>query len=205
MIIDDFEFYRITIFRPELINHDDSWKQQGFVVNNIQGITPEQTKENPRLLKMINFKKNSAKGKHAETEFSETEKCITLSHYLLWRKCVDLNKPIAIIEEDAVCIRPFNKVWNVNRLRYFCKAQQVANPEITKFSPAAGYVLTPKGAGVLIKAVKDRNGVNGQVDHYIRKFRDKNSPDWAIDFAIQDPEIESSIVHASTNLSSIHR
>ncbi|EJN6959563.1 glycosyltransferase family 25 protein [Photobacterium damselae] len=90
------------------------------------------------------------------------------SHYLLWQKCVELNKPIIILEDDALiypepfldiienadklaerfeCIRLFD-----NKRKTFRHAVEYPLPHtaVHKFSKghmsATGYFLTPTGA-----------------------------------------------------------
>ncbi|MCG9693924.1 glycosyltransferase family 25 protein [Vibrio sp. Isolate22] len=94
------------------------------------------------------------------------------SHYLLWQKCVELNQPIIIIEDDALlfkeafvnfiqdtselpsnieCIRLFK-----NKRRQFSSYSifQCSSTEIHKFTKghmsATGYFLTPSGAKKLL-------------------------------------------------------
>ncbi|HIF9168510.1 TPA: glycosyltransferase family 25 protein [Photobacterium damselae] len=90
------------------------------------------------------------------------------SHYLLWQKCVEINKPIIILEDDALiysepfldivenasklaehfeCIRLFD-----NKRKTFRHVKEYPLPHTTvhKFSKghmsATGYFLTPTGA-----------------------------------------------------------
>ncbi|QOQ68755.1 glycosyltransferase family 25 protein [Photobacterium damselae] len=90
------------------------------------------------------------------------------SHYLLWQKCVEINKPIIILEDDALiysepfldivenasklaehfeCIRLFD-----NKRKTFRHAKEYSLPHtaVHKFSKghmsATGYFLTPTGA-----------------------------------------------------------
>ncbi|MGF1680930.1 glycosyltransferase family 25 protein [Photobacterium minamisatsumaniensis] len=94
------------------------------------------------------------------------------SHYLLWEKCIELNKPIVIIEDDCLldkiqfstfisnagslgdqfeCIRLFD-----NKRKNYCsqKIMSLNNIDIHKFNKghmsATGYYLTPKGAQKLV-------------------------------------------------------
>ena len=95
------------------------------------------------------------------------------SHYLLWQKCVELDRPIIVLEDDALlypepflefvnhidalshqfdCIRLFN---NKRKTFSSCKVSGFNTVEIHKFNKghvsATGYFLTPNGAQKLLQ------------------------------------------------------
>lgn len=78
------------------------WNEIGIYPKRFDAITPNNLPSEP-----LKFHKNYAakyafmKGK----QFTETEKSCFYSHFLLWKKCVELNKKILILEHDTV---PFN-------------------------------------------------------------------------------------------------
>ncbi len=70
----------------------------------------------------------------------------TLSHFLLWKKSIEINKPILILEHDALIIRPiphsivakFDEVCNLDRLSrlttdYDNKVQEHRGEGVTVF------------------------------------------------------------------------
>ncbi|WP_305845561.1 glycosyltransferase family 25 protein [Photobacterium kishitanii] len=95
------------------------------------------------------------------------------SHYLLWQKCVELNQPIIILEDDALIYpKPFMDIINNmplltkkyecirlfdNKRSNFFKLKQMILPHtsIYKFSKGhmstTGYLLTLAGAKKLLK------------------------------------------------------
>ncbi len=95
------------------------------------------------------------------------------SHYLLWQKCVELNRPIIVLEDDALLYpEPFLEfVNNMDRLshqfdciRLFknkrkvfssCKVSRLVTVEIHRFNQGhmstTGYSLTPNGAKKLLQ------------------------------------------------------
>lgn len=105
-----------------------------------------------------------------------------LSHFLLWKKCMELNEPIAILEHDGVFIRPLpdnieNNFTDICRLETFkhwdleYESQTVAslsqsikfeklttefnNPVTGRFYCGYyGYLIKPSGASKLIKHAK---------------------------------------------------
>ncbi|PSU70220.1 epitope biosynthesis protein [Photobacterium phosphoreum] len=111
------------------------------------------------------------------------------SHYLLWQKCIELNQPIIILEDDALIYpKPFmNIVNNValltkkyecirlfdNKRPSFFKLKQLTLPHtsIYKFSKGhmstTGYLLTPTGAK---KLLEHSNKWYMAVDIYMDRF-----------------------------------
>jgi len=75
------------------------------------GVTPSTLdmydKEYFNLRPMENSRAQVHKEKRNE-KFYNTKKSCFLNHVRLWHKCVKLNKPIAVIEHDAFCLRPWN-------------------------------------------------------------------------------------------------
>lgn len=100
MIIDKPDVYRIKIDNQ----YDycrDSWLEQGWTVHDVIGTTPSTLPDGP-----INFAQKSGRPAPKPTvEFTDTEKAVFYSHYNLWQKCVDLNQPMIIIEDDCVLTR----------------------------------------------------------------------------------------------------
>lgn len=99
------------------------------------------------------------------------------SHYLLWKKCVELNKPIIILEDDAILKDNFLEVYNFlsspqNTFEFFWlsipspskrkrnqKYKVICNIENTEnniaqfyysWANATGYFLTPEAAKKLL-------------------------------------------------------
>lgn len=98
------------------------------------------------------------------------------SHYLLWEKCVSLNEPIIVLEDDAIIIPDnfsdfYNNIKNLKtdyeciRLFYcekrkpkFLKIETFGAFDIVKFfkgpSHTVGYYLTPSGAKKFLESSK---------------------------------------------------
>lgn len=96
------------------------------------------------------------------------------SHYLIWERCVDLNTPIIVIEDDAVfsdqlkafkegvknlpeeveCVRLFRN--HSKHFRTWPVMQVTDNMQLVKYTKgpmrATGYYVTPAGAKKFIKA-----------------------------------------------------
>lgn len=182
MIIDNIDIWRIAI-GDSLTQCKDTWTSRGFPVNHFEAITPDTMPTN----ELIFTEKHNRKYTKTHAPFSDVEKAIFYSHYALWKKCHTTNRPITVIEHDTKLIGNFPVLWDVRRLKYFCVGHRALRNDglyDTKYSPAAGYVLTPLGAEVLLKNTTGKN-ICWNVDHYIRIYRDPNSPSWAIRYAEQ--------------------
>lgn len=111
------------------------------------------------------------------------------SHYLLWQKCIELNHPIIILEDDALIYpKPFMDIVNNielltkkyecirlfdNKRPHFFKLKQMilSHTSIYKFSKGhmstTGYLLTPSGAQ---KLLQHSNKWYMAVDIYMDRF-----------------------------------
>lgn len=102
--------------------------------------------------------------------YSRYDRCLSafMSHYMLWRKCVELDEPIVIFEHDAFIT---NKIPNMT----FTGCISIGKPSYGKWNPpltlgvnrltskkyfpgAHAYILSPDGAKALIKQAKRSAG-----------------------------------------------
>lgn len=108
---------------------------------------------------------------------SLAEIACSLSHISLWAKCMELNKPIVILEHDAIMIKKFNKHKVFNAINYLgCQGQNNC-PEYPPFSTinknwyfinrAHAYSIDPRVARTLMTKVLDR-GIFESADVMIR-------------------------------------
>jgi GR25 family glycosyltransferase involved in LPS biosynthesis len=77
--------------------------------------TDKETIKTPEHLKNNSFMKTV---KLYDQCLSITETACALSHIALWFKCLELNKPILILEHDALMLRPYTKHNVYNSLIY---------------------------------------------------------------------------------------
>jgi len=47
-----------------------------------------------------------------------TEVCCALGHLALWAHCININRPIVILEHDAIMLAPYTKIISYNVLEY---------------------------------------------------------------------------------------
>ncbi|MEZ9340228.1 glycosyltransferase family 25 protein [Vibrio splendidus] len=111
------------------------------------------------------------------------------SHYLLWKKCVEINQPIIVIEDDALLFKEefFNFIEGIPELPKYVECVRLFNNKRRKFSSysifeyastnihkftkghmsATGYFLTPSGAR---KLLNNSNEWYMAVDIYMDRF-----------------------------------
>jgi hypothetical protein len=98
------EVWMISMSDCEVSQHyksicQPSWEQQGFKVNHFEAITPSSPEFNSGRLKFSEKKgRTSYRG---PVEFSDTEKAVWYSHFLLWEKLSKLRKSSIVIEHDV--------------------------------------------------------------------------------------------------------
>ena len=110
------------------------------------------------------------------------------SHFLLWEKCIELNKPIVVLEDDLIINASLNEALNIageqiEQLKYLRLAGTYPKPKTYKKIKALGqfdlidhirgpagtlaYVISPIAASALIKhAEKWFIAVDDYMDHY---------------------------------------
>jgi len=73
-----------------------------------------------------------------------------LSHYMLWKKSVDLNESICILEHDVIIHSPFPKI-KFEDVCKFVKGLETKPTYIGRWwNSGAGYCVTPQGAKKLV-------------------------------------------------------
>ena len=86
-----------------------------------------------------------------------------LSHYLLWKKCIELNEPICILEHDVTIHSAFPTLdfSDVIKLSSGPKAKNFYLGEW--WAGAMGYCITPQGANKLIKFINTEGAMPADV------------------------------------------
>lgn len=142
-----------------------------FHISPFWAITPENNPE--KMLNDLDIPTEKFREK-----YSRPENCMAafLSHYSLWQKCVETNKPMAIFEHDAVIVDNiptqalFNKVMNIGAPSYGRFNQPAylgVGPLVSKpyFPGAHAYMIKPAGAKELIEGAKTKPA--GPTDLYL--------------------------------------
>jgi len=105
-----------------------------------------------------------------------------LSHYALWCLCLDIDRPIVILEHDAIMLRPYHTHKFYNSIVYLgSKEQQIAGKEVYSIPPHASdhkglyrficrahaYAIDPAVAKNLISYVIQQ-GISNSLDAILR-------------------------------------
>ncbi len=135
----------------------ESAKKFDIAVEIFDAITP---KKNPLGL-LLNYGINES---DFQTKHSRKLNgiCCFLSHYTLWKKAIELNEPILILEHDAVVVSPIDLGMKFDKLISLGKPSFGAfnipsktgiNPLTSKrYLPGAhAYCIKPEGADELIR------------------------------------------------------
>lgn len=133
----------------------------GFEVEKYSAITPQNTK----IYDALHEQGISSNG--FKEVYSRLDNCIAafLSHYSLWKKCVELKEEVTIFEHDAVVTNTIPEFINYKHCISFGKpsygkfnipADIGVNPLTSKkyFPGAHAYRVKPPGAAMLIARAK---------------------------------------------------
>ena len=82
-----------------------------------------------------------------------------LSHYTLWKRCIELNEPIIILEHDAIIQQQWNALDLTDSIiklhRHYSEKNKRSDPDSGFWSKSGhAYCLSPSHAKTLIKFVK---------------------------------------------------
>lgn len=73
-----------------------------------------------------------------DTALSVTEVACALSHISLWLHCININKPIVILEHDAYMLRPFTSMTYTNSIEYL--GHSIELPQLYKQAGVSSYL-----------------------------------------------------------------
>lgn len=137
-----------------------SGKKYGIEIEKFNAITPI---DNPFII----AEQEGIDASGFQEIYSRLPNCLSafLSHYFLWKKTVEINEPILILEHDAVIVdnipifKPFQHILNLGKPSYGKSISPMklgVNPLTSKqyFPGAHAYIIKPSGAKYLIEAAK---------------------------------------------------
>lgn len=167
-----------------------SWLNLGYRVNLFSAVTP---KDLDKYSELSFFKKHNKK-RDSISEFTDTEKAVWYSHFLLWKQCVEDNTPIIICEHDIELVVPIQRELFDNEM--VCLSHDPPNDIKPRQTHLAGgaYYITPKVARYLISVKKKRVTFNS--DSWIHNTCDKFGK-WHISKCkqIKDPNVGVTVTH----------
>lgn len=116
-----------------------------------------------------------------DDELSITEIACVFSHFSLWAKCIEINKPLVILEHDAIMVNPYYNHYGYNQIVYLgCVEQALYGWKITTIPPHAqkntryrsicrahAYAVDPHSAKNLVAYVL-KYGIHESLDMMIR-------------------------------------
>lgn len=123
----------------------DSWKD--YDLSFFNAVTPRDLYQKHKLT----FGLKDSRKPHRE--FTSTEKAVWYSHFELWCKCVQLNKPIIVVEHDSKLVRPLPDL-SKHGYRFLSFINRDFGNKGIHLAPGSGYYITPNRASELVaKAV----------------------------------------------------
>lgn len=109
-------------FTERCVQSCEQVKQPYKIFYGFDGITnPEEEIKVPEQLQgqaFINFLRLH------NDEMTKSQIAVFLSHYALWCLCVDIDKPIVILEHDAVMVKPYYYHKYYNNIVYLGSSEQ---------------------------------------------------------------------------------
>lgn len=120
-----------------------TWESFGYHVTHFEAVTPLTLEECSGL--SFGLKRNVK-------SFTLTERSIWYSHFHLWKKCIELNETIVVIEHDCY-LYDYLPTTEVENIHYFTKSiskKIISKGHFGRISPAGGYILSPQFAQKLI-------------------------------------------------------
>lgn len=158
-----------------------SWELRGYNVNHFEAITEDNGELSFGLLSREN-------GYYKE--FTKNEKGCFLSHYNLWKKSVELDESIIIIEQDCILLSELPELEESQLLsfQYFlnydgsvCREYQgfLMDDKHRHICGASAYYITPDDAVEFMAEIR-YNTITEQIDKYMpRKLNPKEIPYYA--------------------------
>lgn len=120
--------------------------------------------------------------KITNTSLTKSEIACMISHFLLWVKCVELDKPIVILEHDSVMVAPYLEHPFFSVISYLGSSEQVIggwktffpmpphgqlNPNYRFILRAHAYAIDPTIARVMVAKVI-KHGIQTSADVFMR-------------------------------------
>lgn len=180
-----------------------SWRKGGHKIHLYEAVTPETI---PMQKNRLTFDTKLSRGGIIDYDnlvgvgFTETEKAVWYSHFNLWNVCIQINKPIVIIEHDMkLDHRTGLKTENFREKNAVGLGRTKSHKIKRNINlPCGCYYLTPYIASILVKRAKS-DPVRINVDGHVKKFLDTDKKNWCVDQIIHE-KVGTTIVHSKSNM-----
>lgn len=143
-----------------------SWEKIGLDVRRFDAVTPDNLKDMTGLnwsqyISSFKYKKANVK-----VEFTDTEKSCFYSHYMIWKKCIDKNEPVMVLEHDSYLETPEN-LWYDSKygIIFYDKAA------------TGSYIIFPWFARMFIEYLSEINieaGPYATIENFGKKYNIKD-------------------------------
>ena len=84
----------------------ESCSNSNFDAEPFEGVTPATLNEYTQYPEIKNGRAECFKSENKK--IYETKKSCFTNHVRIWKKCIELNQPVAFVEQDSSCIRQWN-------------------------------------------------------------------------------------------------
>jgi len=159
-----------------------SWKNYKIEIFN--AVTPKDLS----FLNELFFYKKWSSG----NSFTDTEKAVWYSHFLLWKQCFYEKKPLIVIEHDSILRKDIGSVTHSKLLSFLTDRKETPMDPVEDgkiLSPGSGYVIFPDEILPFINFIKNVPIISN-VDGYIRDFI-QTKYGWPSDFSYIEQKQQS--------------
>ena len=119
---------------------EPSWKKHGYELKFFEAVTPKDL-----------YKKQKLTFNRKDRNFTETEKAVWYSHFELWCKCYNNQRPMLILEHDSKLVKPLPDLTDEGYKYLSFMVRDFGNKKgKTVMAPGSGYYITPMVAQRLI-------------------------------------------------------
>ena len=180
-----------------------SWDKYApkFKKSRFEATVPNTIKEHSRIVDLNFFNKAPMQEMTVWRAFSETEKAVWYSHARLWKRCIETNKSLIIVEHD--CLLEYTLSKNLLCVHdMVCLSRWTNGNNKPRWVPAAAaaYYITPPIAKILLERVPTPIVYN--VDGWIHKVCAQRG-DFKLNVARQcdlNPKIGNTIKHPPNDI-----
>lgn len=141
-----------------------SWTDRGFVVNHFEATVPATVSQHSAKIPLGK--------KRGRIPFTDTEIAVWYSHFSTWKLCVDLDRPIIVVEHDIFLLKD-DIAPEVYEEGIACLAHVARKNGINAKLGGGAYYLTPIIAQKMVEITEERGAITYNSDWWIHMHCDK--------------------------------